>query len=248
MSDLIVSITVEDAEVLNTPAYLDVRVGDGEADEIVSFDLYGDAGVWIGLATATLDAYGGVLTSIPLPAVPTGLYVMQVIGSVSTTGYAEFTVLEPPLDDDVDDEASVPDLPEATDDHHWRFVDTTVGSTYEYTMTRNPQKWTNPSKPLFLEHDVTTAPDGNILAWQGADRSWTFEFSGYIDTQAEYEALEFWAGLRRRFWLIDHRNRARYVTFEQFDARPRIVPNKPWAHDYTMRVVHFYRQDLSGED
>ena len=65
------------------------------------------------------------------------------------------------------------------------------------------------------------------------------EFTGFCETQAEYEQLVFWSELRPRFWLIDHRNRAWLVTFEHFDATHRIVPSMPWAHDYTVKALVF---------
>jgi hypothetical protein len=235
-------------EVLVTPYDVDVEVGNGDVDEAVTFNLYDSTtGEWLDLLSTETDEYGYVACAVPLPTVAAGDYELEVAGTTSTTSARlPFTIVRDALDetDDPDDEA-LPDLPATYGDPGtWRLVDLTPTAPRTYQLTRNPSRWTNPERPSFLEHEVTTAPDGNVLAWQGPDRSWTFEFSGYLDTQAEYEELEFWAGLRRRFWLIDHRERARFVTFEHFDARARIVPNVPWAHDYTIRVVHFYRSDL----
>lgn len=243
-----------DSDVVRTPAGLDVVVGNGGNEEVVTFAISDGTTTWGSLLVDGLDEYGTGDFTVPLPAVPAGAYTMSVTGPSSLAGSLDFTILNDPLSDTPDpgDTAepvvpTVPDglWPEEPGIVHWRLFDTSTNSpAAPYTFPRNPKAWTNPLKPNFLEHDVTSAPDGNVLAWQGADRSWTFEFSGYLDTQAEYEALEFWTNLRRRFWLIDHRNRVHYVTFEHFDAKARIVPNKPWAHDYTVKVVHFYRQDL----
>lgn len=236
-----------ETQLHDAPAYLMVVVGDGLEEESVTFSLVGDAGAWADFHTLDLDNWGMSIASVPIPAVPAGVYELTVVGEASTAASIVFHVLNDPLDDtEEDDETEAPAYPEWTPNlHRWRLIDTaTVNNVGGWEFLKNPSRWTNPNFPNFLEHDVTTAPDGNVLAWEGAQRSWTFEFSGYLDTQEEYEALEFWSGLRRRFWLIDHRDKARFVTFDHFDARARIVPGKPWAHDYTIKVVHFYRAQL----
>lgn len=249
MGDLSASLDDDSVELNDTPAFANVNVGNGDSNEAISFDLYDATSTLVagGLWTETLDEYGTVETAVPLPAVLAGTYSLTVVGTTSTNDSVTFTVDQDPLPTTEDTQGDQPTLPTlvAADSGRWRLADLTVGKERVYVFERNPARWTNPNRPNYLEHDVTTAPDGNILAWQGASRSWTFEFSGYLDTQAEYEELEFWSNLRRRFWLIDHRDRVHYVTFDHFDAKARIVPNKPWAHDYTIRVVHFFRQDMS---
>jgi hypothetical protein len=229
----------------DTPAYVVASVGNGDENEVIAFDLSGTAGSWVDIYTETLDSWGALPVSVPIPSVPAGTYTLTVRGTTSTSDTLTFVVSNDPLDDAEDeDESNEPVYPVWTENlHRWRLIDTSLSNNVGgWEFVKNPSRWTNPNQPSFLEHDVTTAPDGNILSWEGAQRSWTFEFSGYIDSQVEYEALEFWSNLRRRFWLIDHRDVARYVTFEHFDARARIVPGKPWAHDYTVKAVHFYRK------
>lgn len=247
--DLVLSMAEdEDSLLVDTPANLLVNVGNGVGSEAVTFTIVTATETWPGVDTITLDEYGSAQLAVAIPALLTGSYTLQAIGTVSTTAELDFGVTNDPLDDTGGTNADNPAAP--TFDlgtTAWQLVDTTVGGD-TYVFARNPARWTNPLKPHSIEYDVTTAPDGNVLAWEAGERPWTFEFSGYIDTQAEYEALAFWAGLRRRFWLVDHRHRLHYVTFEHFDAQARVVPNKPWAHDYTMRAVHFYRQNWDGEE
>lgn len=247
MSDLVLSMAEdEDPVLVDTPNTLRVSVGNGDPDEEIIFSAYDGVGVWAAIDEETLDEYGSIEMSVEIPALLAGTYTLRVAGDTSTDEF-EFTVTRDPMDETSDVDANDHPEPPTFDleTTAWQLVDTTPGGE-SYILPRNPDRWTNPLKPNRLEHDVTTAPDGAILAWQGGDRPWPFEFSGYIDTKAEYDALEFWANLRRRFWLVDHRHRLHYVTFEHFDATARIVPNKPWAHDYTMKAVHFYRQNWDG--
>ena len=239
------TLYLADDELDNTPANVLAYVGNGDDEETISFSITGPGGTFPGLISEDLDEDDGTIAiSVPLPELTAGTYVLTVTGTVSGSTTAALVILDEALDDTEDpDDNAEPDVPVFTPDvsHRWQFIDTTVGEEDTYTLPRNPARWTNPNRPNFLEHDVTSAPDGAVLAWEGAERSWTFEFSGYLDTQAEYEAFQYWTDLRRRFWLVDHRDKIHYVTFEHFDARARIVPNKPWAHDYTVRAIHFYR-------
>jgi hypothetical protein len=123
---------------------------------------------------------------------------------------------------------------------HWRLFDLRDHDV-NYTFVRNPASWTNVFPPTDFTHDKTTAPDGQPLTWQAAARPWRMEFTGWLDTEAEYNDLLFWSQLRRRLWLIDHRNRAWLITIEQFDAQAQVKPNLPWAHKYTVKTLVFMR-------
>lgn len=244
------TLTLDDGfpELLDTPAYLDVLVGNGESNEVVDFALIGGSTTTALDQPITLTEFGSSTASVLIPALNQGVYALRALGATSSDSTdLTFLVLVDSLSElvDGDDTAAVPTPPVvSTGSGSWRLVDTTTGEERYWQFIRNPARWTNPLQPKFLEHAVTTAPDGNVLAWEAADRAWQFEFTGYLDTQAEYVELQYWAELRRRFWLVDHRDRVHFVTFEFFDARPRIVPTKPWAHDYTIRAIHFFSQDV----
>lgn len=242
MADLSASIDDDEPSELEiTPASLPVKVGNGEADEAVTFTLAG-----VDLLVDALDEYGKGVFDVPIPALAAGSYTLTISGATSDPDTLDFTVLADSLDDGSGvTEDDVPVVPTFTPVARWQFIDTTTGDPHSYTVPANPEKWTNPWRPTAITHRVTTAPDGNALSWQGGDRAWRFEFSGVLTTQAHYEALEFWCNLRRRFWLIDHRGIARLVTFEHFDAQARTVPNNPWVHDYSVKVIHFL---TAGDD
>lgn len=237
----------EDAVLLRTPSLLSVNLGNGEADEVITFAVTDGTTTWANIDSVTLDEYGTSWVDVLIPGLVAGSYTLSAAGTITPAATLAFTVTGDLLNDvDDGDTADLPTPPTVdTAVTHWRLVDSISGESY--TFVRNPKSWTNPLRPTYLEHEVTTAPDGQVLAWQGGDRAWPFSFSGYLETQAEYDALEYWASLRRRFWLVDHRHRVHYVTFEKFDAVARLVPGKPWAHDYTVAAIHFYRQDWDGE-
>lgn len=238
------SVETFDDELEGTPYVLEVTIGNGDVDELVTASLSGTD-----LETTTLDEYGTSTFDVPIPELIPGSYTLTLTAATNGSDTIAFTVAGDPLDTTVNEDDDLT-APTYTPDpvNRWQLIDSTTGDGHTYTFPKNPEKWTTPWKPQFLTHAATTAPDGEILAWQGGERAWRFQFSGIITTQAEYEALEFWSNLRRRFWLIDHRNVTRYVTFEHFDARARVVPNNPWVHDYTVSVIHFLRQGSDSED
>lgn len=239
MADLTASVEeAYDDQLEDTPTELVVKVGNGATDEALTISLSGTD-----LVIDVLDEWGSGSFDVPIPLLAAGDYTLDVEGTTSTATTLDFTVLADGLDDGsgvVEDD--IPTAPAFTV-QRWQFIDTTVGETASYVMEANPDKWTTPWQPSRLEHGATTAPDGNLLAWEGGQSAWRFSFSGVLLTQAAYEALQFWSELRRRFWLVDHRGVARLVTFEHFDARARTSPNKPWVHDYTVNVIQFYAEE-----
>lgn len=237
-----------DNALVDTPAIIETSIGNGIANETVTITRVGDATV---LVTVDLDENGSATVDVPIPALAAGSYTLQYSGSAGDSTTLAFTVERGALSttNEDSDALTVPSFtPTPTAVHHWQFIDNTIGDPHSYTMPKNPSKWTNPWKPQSLTHAATVAPDGQLLAWQAGDRAWTFQFSGVLTTQQEYEALQFWCDLRRRFWLIDHRDVARYVTFTHFDAQARIVPGNPWVHDYTVSVIHFLRPGSTSDE
>lgn len=230
-------VDLDGDEVRETPGGLTVNIANGTGLDGITFSLVGPVTV-ADFATTTLNEAGSLddLT-VPLPALLAGDYLLRVEGVVSGSEDVPFTVLEDALSMDNLDPKAPPVPPTLDSANRWRLVSLDRSRTYQFV--HNPRSWTNVFPPTEFTHDNTTAPDGQMLTWQAGERPWRMEFTGYLETEDEYTHLAFWASLRRRFWLIDHRNRTWLVTFEHFDAQARVVPNKPWAHDYTMKTLIF---------
>lgn len=234
----VINVAFEDAEVQQTPAGLLVHLSNGAPNELVTISLVGPT-VITGFATTRLDDFGNHADyMVDLPAVPAGQYYLRVEGAISGGDDSPFEILNDALDWG-DDTPKPVDTPPVTDPaQHWRFYDLRDPDV-TWTFVRNPSSWSNVFPPNDFTHAKTTAPDGQPLTWEAAQRPWRMEFKGFIETEQEYDQLAFWSQLRRRFWLIDHRNRAWLLTIEQFDAQALIKPRMPWAHDYTVRALIF---------
>lgn len=231
-------VALETDVVDETPASLYATISAGFGRDTISLSLIGPTTA-DDMQTEVLNDFGYIEDlAIPLPGLAAGDYFLRVEGVASGNEDVPFTVTGNPLSFLGSHPKALPVAPARASQVRWRLYGL-HDQKAAYEFVHNPRSWSNLLPPNNFTHEKTTAPDGQILSWQAGDQPWRMEFTGYLDTPAEYGALTFWAGLHRRFWLVDHRNRAWLVTFEQFDASARIVPNKPWAHDYTMKAVVF---------
>lgn len=231
-------VVTAQAEVLLTPGAMNVTISNGIPEDTVTFSLIGPSAS-ADFQTITLDDTGQAEdVAVYLPGLAAGAYLLRTEGVESGSEDTDFDVLQDALSFENTDPRPAPTPPVTDLAQHWRFFDLR-DPDITYTMERNPRSWTNVFPPNDVTHEKVTAPDGQAITWEAAKRPWRMEFTGYLDTEEEYDALAFWSALRRRFWLVDHRNRAWLVTFEQFDAQARIVPNVPWAHNYTVKTVMF---------
>lgn len=234
-------VGMHDQEPSDTPAISNLTIGDGQAGESVEVSLDGAT-----LVTGTLNTFGATTISVPLPVLAAGTHTLTISGAVSGSTTLDLNVLADPLPQGPDDDAAIvlpaPPAPDPAHALSWRLVDTN-GTVYVFP--RNPESWTMPVEPTFVTHEATTAPDGQMLAWEASQRPFEFQFTGHIQTKDEYDQLALWASHNRRFWLFDHRGEPHLLTFKQFDAVPQLVPNSPWAHTYTITALHFFKADAS---
>lgn len=228
------SLTLDYDYLAETPSGLAAHISNGAPGELVTFSVVGAVA---NFQTVTLDDNGLLDLIVQVPALPAGEFTLRAVGTDSGTDEVAFTTRDDALVHD--DTSTTPDAPPARDPaQHWRFYDLR-DAELTWTFPRNPKTWSNVYPPNDFTHDTTTAPDGQALTWQGAARPWPMEFSGWLDTQEEHDALAFWSQLHRRFWLIDHRNRAWLITVESFDPIAQVKPNNPWAHEYTVKTLVF---------
>lgn len=222
--------------VRDTPGALEINLANGYPRDRVTFSVLGPTTV-LDFQTVTLDLAGTLQDyAVNLPALQAGNYYLHCEALSSGSEDVIFAVLDGTLSPGgIDTSDPTPPVVEVA---RWTFYDIR-DTSQNWTLQRNPASWTNMHPPNDFTFASTVAPDGQTLTWQAGARPWRMEFTGYLDDEAEYDRFAFWADKRRRLWLIDHRNRAWLVTLEHFDAQARIKPQKPWAHDYTVRALIF---------
>lgn len=237
------AITVRE-HLQQAPGSVIVSLGELDPDQLVTVNII-DPGVSNPVYVTETGEAGTTEFSLPVPTLLAGTYTLEIfVGTTLLLG--ELVIDTAPLDSTPEPDEFAAPVPPLFDDaslyerahpRHWKFHDPLTGR--EWSFNHNPASWSGIERPNWFETDASTAPDGQILTWQAAQRPEQFEFHGYLDSESEYDEFVFWSKLRRRFWMRDHRNRYWLIAIEQFDPRRRVVPNHDWAHDYTVRALQF---------
>jgi len=109
----------------------------------------------------------------------------------------------------------------------------------EFEFTYNPSRMSSPFVVRSYTIDVTTSPEGQALIYESLPKTVDWDFAGFLDTEADLLAFAEYAALNRRFFCIDHRDRAWIITITDFDPQPKRAIGLPYAHNYTVRAVLF---------
>jgi hypothetical protein len=189
----------------------------------------------ITLATVGSDFEGNILTAtLEIPAVYAGTYEVTATGvSSGAQATTTFIVENDPLPQDSSPSSSEP---VASISVKWLWDD---GAGHEWIMQYNPDRMTTPVSRKVLTPERTTAGTGQHIIWQGARPAVQWSFNGTVMSQSEYEELEYFYDLNRRFYITDHRNRTFVVTMKSLNATPRKNGNNFWTFDYEVNCLLF---------
>lgn len=189
----------------------------------------------ITLATITSDPEGNIyIGSIPIPTVYAGDYLLTATGvSSGKIGTATFIVENDPLPED----SSGSDVePVASMSIKWLWDD---GDGHTWVMDHNPDRMLSVIRSKILTAERTTSGTGQHIIWQGATPAVDWGFSGTVLSQSEFEELEFFYNLNRKFYITTHRNKTYIVTFKSLDVTPRKNGANFWTFDYNASVYLF---------
>jgi hypothetical protein len=190
---------------------------------------------------ADVDETGQVTNlNIPLPALPKGTYTIQalLIGDQDVYLQKSFTITADPPSRPTTLPANagpyaVPASVTGKGVRKWVLQDVSPGGT-QYIFPINPSDMGSPHAESLVSIESTT--DGSPVLWEAGAGLQEWEFSGYSTSQTFYVALEAFLALRRRFWLIDHRNRAWPVSFTAIEWTPKRNPGNDWSFEYTVKA------------
>jgi hypothetical protein len=128
---------------------------------------------------------------------------------------------------------------------HWVLQDLSVGGLGSYVLPVSPSSWVAPHVRRQLDAVHTTARNGIFHVTESGDTAIEFSFRGYCPTQEMHDKLLAYGLLARRFYLIDHRNRAWVVAFTNVDLTARRRQRgldgsvTDWGHDYTVSALAY---------
>lgn len=220
------------------PGTVSVAVINAQPNEDIAFTLVG-----ISAPTQTIRADStGVISNgtliIPIN-VEKGTVTVKATGqSTGLFGTDTFQVLtDAPISVTQSPDAA-PTLISQTGVIRWVFQDKQTGGLGSYVVPINPTSMTSaqaPPKPLTV--DLTTAPNGRPIFYQGSRRPYEWRFTGTCRTEAFFNALNDYYGLKRRFYTIDHFNRAWVTTWEELNLTTVRDVNNPYAHTYEVKAL-----------
>ncbi len=117
----------------------------------------------------------------------------------------------------------------------WLLFDTSTEEFYAFEV--NPNAGGSPALKKNILTEDTTAPDGKILVYEGSDDPRTFEFSGVLLSQDQYDTMTEWYEKKHQVVLRDDLGRYTYVYLADFQPRRAGLSHHTYRHTYTCRVV-----------
>jgi hypothetical protein len=117
----------------------------------------------------------------------------------------------------------------------WRWEDPTAG-TVEY-MSLNPNAGASPEYKKNLTKATTTAPDGQVLLFEGNDEPATFNCSGVILFESQFTFLYNAWNRRHPVNLTDDLGRTFTIYIESFTPKREPRRSHPWRHLYDLSAV-----------
>lgn len=183
----------------------------------------------------------GVVTGVRVPVlstIPAGSHTLraETASAEATIGF-QILYNSPPRPDPPAADAP-PEEVVQTGVTRWVFQDLVTGGLGSYVVPMNPESMTSPhAPPSPITPQWTTAPDGQGILWEGSGRAYEWTFSGTCLTEEHYNKLVAYHQLERKFYVIDHRNRAWIVTWEALNFTHKYVSGFPYAHTYEVTAL-----------
>jgi hypothetical protein len=119
----------------------------------------------------------------------------------------------------------------------WTFTEVGTASPATYTVELNPMDGGSPARTRNVYVANTGGPGGSPIVQGGRLEVQYINFSGWILSQAMYQAFDTWAKKNTVIEIVDDLNRQFIGQFVEFSPqRIRSAP-MPWRHSYTAKFV-----------
>jgi hypothetical protein len=113
----------------------------------------------------------------------------------------------------------------------WVLSDPVTAETYTFEINPN-QGGSTPLQKNITSY-TTTADDGQIVLYEGADQPQLVQVQGTLLSQAQLTNLIYWYSKRRQVNLTDDLGRVTPVYFATFTPTRKWTVQSPWRHDWT---------------
>lgn len=246
------SVEVLDKIIERPPSALTVVVAGGEPEQDVTFSLEPTGGGSADVYTVSLDSDGSLgPTSLGITVAIGGDVGVRTVTATqgSLNGADTYTVLRAASLGEVVQglDATPIELSEAVVDgvRKWVFQDLLPapnGGIGSYVFEINPTQMSSPQRDHQLTSRHSTAMNGNYHVFQAGNTPLEWTFSGFCPSEDMYEKLYVYSNLNRRFYIIDHHNRAWKSVITHLEIIPRLRTNyngveSDWIQDYTITAT-----------
>lgn len=118
----------------------------------------------------------------------------------------------------------------------WTLTDNSTGSPVVLTFDINPNTFNPPGRSARIQADLTTAPNGQTLLFQGRDNTREAVFSGAVLTQSFYNKLDAEKDKNYPLVLTDDQGNSWDILFRTW-RWTRLHRTNNWRYDYTATVI-----------
>jgi hypothetical protein len=118
----------------------------------------------------------------------------------------------------------------------WTLTDFSSGAPEVLTFEWNPNKFDPPGRSANITADLTTAPNGTTILFQGRDKVRKSTFEGAVGSQTFYQDLDTWKDKWYPLQLVDDQGNTWTILIEEWKWT-RVKRRNPWRFDYTAQVI-----------
>ena len=255
------NLTIMNPALVRTPSTLTFMVAGGIPEAEIRFYIVHSGGVESAVWFTETNTSGdldpsSINVETGRPYSGPGTYklkaVQNMVNGDPVTAEAVFTVEKAPLASPINQppDALPVEIPGAVRHgvRHWVFQDlrpTPNGGLGSWVLPISPHEMSAPHRENTFSSRHTTAraeSGGQFHIFQAGQTMLEWKFSGYAPDEEFCDQLWAYRNLNRRFYVIDHRNRAWKVVFTNLEIKPRLRQNfngvmDDWGSDYTVTAA-----------
>ena len=119
----------------------------------------------------------------------------------------------------------------------WTLTDNSTGTPEVLTFDWNPDSFNPPGRQGTTQNSLTTAPNGQLIVFQGRDQARTARFSGKVGTQSFFTSLDTWKDKWYPLVLTDDQGQTWDIVIQQWTWERIRRANNQWRYNYTAEVL-----------
>jgi hypothetical protein len=119
----------------------------------------------------------------------------------------------------------------------WSLSDFSTGAEETYLFPINPNTFTPPGKKAGITWQRTTAPNGQVLVWQGINDPGEGSMSGAVNDAVFYAELNEWAAKWYPVFLVDDRSNSWEILITEVSWTRKNRHIYPDSYDYTIKFL-----------